>query len=90
MKHRGSSKLKKEHAMIEGLRPVLERLEPLEEIHSIIPGRIKPAKGAKQQLKLEVKYSTATGLKVLAKTGVAVQEVFFVTNKPEALRKHLG
>jgi hypothetical protein len=48
MKHRGkSSKLKYEHALIEGLRPLLESIAPWEEIHSIIPGRIRPTKGSK-------------------------------------------
>ena len=40
-------------------------------------------------LRLEIKYSTVTGLKALAKTGTAVQEVFFVTANPEAVRERL-
>jgi hypothetical protein len=90
MKHRGkSSKLKYEHALIEGLRPLLEAIAPWEEIHSIIPGRIRPTKGSKRQIRLEIKYCTVTGLKALAKTGTAVQEVFFVTAKPHAIRERL-
>ena len=59
MKHRGkSSKLKYEHALIEGLRPLLENIAPWEEIHSIIPGRIRPTKGSKRQIRLEIKYFT--------------------------------
>ena len=57
-----------------------------EEIHSIIPGRIRPTKGSKQQIRLEIKYFTGTGLKAFAKTGTAVQEVFFVTANPQAVR----
>ena len=90
MKHRGkNSKLKYEHALIEGLRPLLESIAPWEEIHSIIPGRIRQTHGSKQRIKLEIKYSTGTGLKVLAKTGNAVQEVFFVTASPDALTERL-
>ena len=90
MKHRGkSSKLKYEHALIEGLRPLLESIAPWEEIHSIIPGRIRPTKSSRRQIRLEIKYSTVTGLKALAKTGTAVQEVFFVTANPEAVRERL-
>jgi hypothetical protein len=90
MKHRGkSSKLRYEHALIEGLRPVLESIAPWEEIHSIIPGRIKSTRGSKRQIRLEIKYFTGTGLKVLAKTGTAVQEVFFVTANPQVVRERL-
>ena len=90
MKHRGkSSKLKYEQALIGGLRPLLESIAPWEEIHSIIPGRIRPTKGSKRPIRLETKYFTGTGLKVLAKTGTAVQEVFFVTANPQAVRERL-
>jgi len=90
MKHRGkSAKLKYEHAFIEGLRPLLESIAPWEDIHSIIPGRIKPTKGPRRPIKLETKYSTGTGPKTLAKTGAAVQEVFFVTPNPQALGERL-
>jgi hypothetical protein len=90
MKHRDkSSKLKYEHALIEGLRPLLESIAPWEDIHSIIPGRIRRAKGSKRRIRLEIKYFTGTGLKALAKTGTAVQEVFFVTSNPQAVRERL-
>src|ERR1700751_6085916 len=90
MKHRGkSSKLKYEHALIDGLRPLLESIAPWQEIHSIIPGRIRPAKGSKRQIKLAIQYATVTGLKALAKNGTAVQEVFFVTANPQAVRERL-
>jgi hypothetical protein len=90
MKYRAkSSKLKYEHALIEGLRPLLESIAPWEEIHSIIPGRIRPTKGSKRQIRLEIKYCTVTGLKALARTGTAVQAVFFVTANPQAVRQRL-
>ncbi len=89
MKHRGSSKIKYEHHMIRGLRQLLEQIEPWDEIQSIIPGEIKPTKSHKP-LSLEVKYNIPTGIKCLAKSGSAVQEVFIVTSNPEAFKQHLG
>jgi hypothetical protein len=71
---------------IEGLRPLLESIAPWEDIH---PGRIRPAKCSKWRIRLEIKYFTGTGLKALAKTGTAVQEVFFVTADPQAVRERL-
>ncbi len=90
MKYRkGNSKIKYEHGMIDGLQDLLERIEPWEEIVSVIPGEIKPAKGSGSGLRLEVKYPTSSGIKVLAKSTTAVQEVFFVTRHPEELKAKL-
>jgi hypothetical protein len=90
MKYRkGNSKIKYEHGMIDGLQDLLERIEPWEEIVSVIPGEIKPAKGSGSGLRLEVKYPTSSGIKVLAKSTTAVQEVFFVTRNPEELKAKL-
>jgi hypothetical protein len=90
MRHRAkSSKLKYQHALIDGLRPLLEGIAPWKEVHSIIPGRIRPTKGPRRPISLEIKYCTVTGLKALAKTGTAVQEVFFVTAHPRAVKERL-
>ncbi len=75
--------------MIDGLRDLLERIESWEEIVSIIPGEIRPAKGSGSGLRLEVKYPTSSGLKAIAKSTTAVQEVFFVTRAVEALKERL-
>jgi len=84
MRHRGHSKIKYEHHMIRGLRQLLEQIESWIEIKSIIPGEIKPTKSNKP-LSMEIKYNTPTGIKCLARSGSAVQEVFIVTSSPEAL-----
>ncbi|MBS2003053.1 MAG: metal-binding protein [Cyanobacteria bacterium SZAS LIN-5] len=90
MKYRKrTSKIKYEHGMIAGLQDLLERIEPWEEIVSVIPGEIKPAKGRGSGIRLEVKYPTSSGLKALAKNTEAVQEVFFVTKQPEQLQERL-
>lgn len=88
MRHRGPSKIKYEHHMIQGLRELLKQIEPWEEIKSIIPGRIKQTK-SRQPLSLWVSCNTKTGLKCLARSGSTVQEVFIVTPNPEALKQRL-
>lgn len=90
MKHRArTSKIKYQHHMIKGLRKFLESIEPWDEIKSIIPGEIHPTKSVKP-LKLEVKYNTKSGVKCIAHSGSAVQEVFIVTAVPEAFKKRLA
>jgi hypothetical protein len=60
----------------------------LEEVRSIIPGRIKPGnKSYPNHLRLQ--YETPTGLKCLAFCGTAIQEVFVVTSNLEQLKEKL-
>lgn len=88
MRHRsGSSKIKYEHHMIQGLRPFLEQIEEWDEIKTIIPGRIEPVKFNKP-FSINVQYNTITGIKCIVRSGTAVQEVFIVTANPEVLKKH--
>lgn len=88
MKFRGSSKIKTEHSMIKNLYKLLESLEDWEEIQGIIPGLIKPSKSP-SNIELTIQYITDAGLKCLAKCDGAVQEVFFISSDPEALKKKL-
>ena len=89
MKHRAkSSKIKYEHDMIKGLRKFLEQIEPWDEIKSIIPGKIHPTKSV-ARFTLSVQYETLTGVKCLARSGSAVQEVFIVTQDPAVFRQRL-
>ena len=92
MKHRAKgSKIKYEHDMIQGLRRFLEKeIEPLEYVESIFPGAIKRTKGVKTKLKVQFKYKTNTGAKLIAYGLAAVQEVFVVTKNPEGLKDALG
>ena len=90
MKHRAKSTgIKCQHGMIEGLRRALEVVNSWPEVRSIIPGEIRPSKGPGSRLSLKVQYQTATGLKLLAKTGTAVQEVFLVTDEPAAVQARI-
>lgn len=91
MKHRaGSSKIKYQHKMIHGLRDFLENeIEPLDYVISIIPGQIKPKKGVSSKFSIKFQYETNTGVKLLASSPQAVQEVFIVTRNREALKRYL-
>ncbi len=89
MKHRRKShKIKYEHKMLKGLREVLEEIETWDEVTSIIPGKISPA-GSVQRFKLVAKVDTPTGIKTIAYSGNAVQEVFMVSTNREGLRVRL-
>lgn len=77
--------------MIGGLRRYLEdRLEPMAEVQSIIPGRISRVRGARSELRVRFQYATDTGAKLIARGPGAVQEVFVVTRYPQRLRQKLN
>jgi hypothetical protein len=74
-------KLKIEHSIIDGLRPVLETLlRENPEIKSVIPGVIRPVRDARGKLRLRVTTQTQTGWKALAFSAGARQEVFLNTS----------
>jgi hypothetical protein len=81
-------KIKREHTVIERVWPVLEQMATCETITSIIPGPISRlnTKG------FEVTFQrfTETGLRLLAKNGSAVQEVYVVTTAKEATLQWLA
>ncbi len=86
-------KLKIEHSIIDGLRPVLERLLRDEaNIRSIIPGVIRPVRDAKGEPVIRVTVPTATGWKGIALSAGARQELFISTalakDELEELIKH--
>lgn len=90
MKHRGNSKIKYEHDMIDGLRELLEsQIEPIEDIKSIILARIKRKRGDTVGTKLKIQYPTRTGLKCFFLLGKKIQEVFIVTNEPHKVKSVL-
>lgn len=88
MRYRGSSKIKYEHGMINGLRKALEEIESWPEIISIIPAVIKPTKRS-QSFKIVAKNDTSSGIKCIAYSGCAVQELFIICNDCERLREKL-
>ncbi|MDA1311762.1 MAG: DUF2103 domain-containing protein [Acidobacteria bacterium] len=73
-------RLKVEHAILDGLRRVLEDL--LEEnlaVRLIIPGTIKPVRKARGKIKIRVTTPTQTGWKAIALAAGARQELFIST-----------
>ena len=82
-------RLKVEHSIIDGLRPVLEEvLAANEEIRSIIPGVIRPVRDARGKIKVRVTVPTQNGWKAIALSAGARQELFVSTpwTKPEVER----
>lgn len=73
-------RLKVEHSIIDGLRPVLQRLlEQNPEIRSIIPGVIRPVRDARGEPVIRVTVPTANGWKAIALSAGARQELFVST-----------
>jgi hypothetical protein len=80
-------KLKIEHSIIEGLRPVLERLlRDNSSIRSVVPGVIRPVRDAKGPPRIRVTVPTTNGWKAIALSAGARQELFISTTlEKEAL-----
>jgi hypothetical protein len=79
-------KLKVEHSIIDGLRPVLERLlANTAEIRSVIPGRISPVRDARGAVRIRVTVPTSNGWKAIALSAGARQELFISTALPQDL-----
>ncbi len=73
-------RLKVEHSIIDGLRPVLEEvLAANPEIRSIIPGVIRPVRDAKGKVRVRVTVPTQNGWKAIALSAGARQELFVST-----------
>lgn len=73
-------KLKVEHSIIGGIRPVLERLlGKNREIRSVIPGVIRPVRDARGQPAIRVTVPTSNGWKAIALSAGARQELFIST-----------
>ncbi len=78
------NKLKIEHSIIDGLRPVLERLLAAEEIRLIVPGVIKTVRDARGVVKIRVTVPVQNGWKAIALAAGARQELFISTALPQA------
>ncbi|MCY0877039.1 MAG: DUF2103 domain-containing protein [Firmicutes bacterium] len=86
MRHR-DGKLKVMHTIIGDFGRVLRQIAELDEIESILTGTIAPSKSYRESLTFQ--YFTDNGLKLLAKTTTAVQEIFIVTSVPDLLLDEL-
>ena len=73
-------KLKIEHSIVDGLRPVLERLLASDAgIRSIIPGVIRPVRDARGEPVIRLTVPTSNGWKAIALSAGARQELFIST-----------
>ncbi len=73
-------RLKIEHSIIDGLRPVLERmLRSNEDIRSVVPGVIRPVRDAKGPPTIRITVPTTNGWKGIALSSGARQELFIST-----------
>ena len=78
---KAQGRLKVEHAIVDGLRDVLERvLENTSAIRSIIPGVIRPVRDAKGAVNIRVTVPTTNGWKAIALSAGARQELFISTS----------
>lgn len=84
-----SKGVKREHNIIQGLLPVLERIAANAEVDAVIPGRIKVTQSTISRVKLKIQTRTISGLKLGARSGRASQEVFVVTSHPDAVADFL-
>lgn len=74
-------KLKIEHSIVDGLRPVLEQLlRSNESIRSIIPGVIRQVRDAKGIPVVRVTVPTTNGWKAIGLSAGARQELFISTS----------
>ena len=85
------NKLKVEHAIIDGVRGLLERLLASNpEIRSVIPGVIRPVRDARGKIQVRVTVPTQNGWKAIALSAGARQELFISTTLgKEALEQAL-
>ncbi len=73
------NRLKIEHSIIDGLRPVLERMLEWDEVRTIVPGVIKVVRNARGEVKIHVTVPTQNGWKAIALAAGSRQEVFIST-----------
>jgi len=85
-RHR-ENKVTKMHAIIGNYEQVLDGIAKIPFVHSVITGTISPNKAEEEELTFQ--YFTDSGLKLLAKTKEAVQEVFLVTLEKERVLREL-
>ncbi|HUX86221.1 MAG TPA: DUF2103 domain-containing protein [Chloroflexota bacterium] len=77
--------VKREHSIIAGLLPILERLAQCSSVSAVIPGRISVTRAGLPTLQLRRGTQTITGFKLNARRATTAQEVFVVTTDSEAV-----
>lgn len=77
------NKIKVRHHVLTPLKAMLDRIAAYPEVDAITPGVISPKKGG--SVGLTVQYRTPSGLRLIGRSGGAAQEVYIVTQSPEAV-----
>jgi hypothetical protein len=73
-------RLKIEHSIIDGVRPMLEKLlADTPEIRSVIPGVIRPVRDARGKIQVRITVPVQNGWKAIALSAGARQELFIST-----------
>ena len=80
-------KVKREHHVLAAIEDGLYRIAELEAVQSVIPGPIRRKAGRSTGFSLQ--YPTPTGLKLIARSPGAAQEVFVVTADPAGVAERL-
>ena len=75
--------VKREHSVIVGLLPLLEKIAAHPTVEGVIPGRITVTRGNAPNLQLRLAPRTISGLKLNARRLSTAQEVFVVTKDPD-------
>lgn len=83
-----AGKIKREHTVIDQLWPVLEQIAECDLVTSIIPGPISRLRA--RGLEVTFQRFTDTGLRLLAKNGSAIQEVYVVAPEKDAVLRWLA
>ena len=81
--------VKREHGIVEGLLPILERIAAQSGVDAVIPGRIRVTRSNNPGLKVRLQARTVTGFKLGARAQSLAQEVFVVTSSAEAVEQAL-
>lgn len=83
-------KIKTQHTIIEGLRDILQKIALIDEIKSVIPGRISQRGNSERKSSITITTPTQSGLKALGKSNGTTQELFIVTNEPDIVREKMN
>ncbi|RKW25370.1 hypothetical protein D8B45_00790 [Candidatus Gracilibacteria bacterium] len=77
----GFKKVKTEHTILSEFHPLLRKIENLDQIQRIIPGRIMRQQKGSSDLRFSISYQTTSGLKAKMSKGSTSQELFIICQK---------
>jgi hypothetical protein len=81
--------VKREHGIVPGVLPILEKIAEHPGVDAVIPGRIRVTQSNTPGLKIRLQARTLTGFKLGARSTSLAQEVFVVTRYAEQVEADL-